>query len=144
MNNHMEQAAKAAKKPPTNEATAGLSSASDIGPYPNFGVAVHGRDEGFRFTRPFAAGDPEDGSPAEVSETYIHSSCSDSEQPSIDILKGGSDSPHENFDHLTMSKETVVLPVSEGGGLSAPTGLKGSVIGACSKARHSPRPSLMV
>ena len=40
MNNHMEQAAKAAKKPPTNEATAGLSSASDIGPYPNFGVAV--------------------------------------------------------------------------------------------------------
>ena len=40
MNNHMEQAAKAAKKPPTNEASAGLSSASDIGPYPNFGVAV--------------------------------------------------------------------------------------------------------
>ena len=30
MNNHMEQAAKAAKKPPTNEASAGLSSASDI------------------------------------------------------------------------------------------------------------------
>ena len=42
MNNHMEQAAKAAKKPPTNGATAGLSSASDIGPYPNFGVVVQG------------------------------------------------------------------------------------------------------
>ena len=41
MNNHMEQAAKAAKKPPTNEASAGLSSASDIGPFQNFGVAVH-------------------------------------------------------------------------------------------------------
>ena len=113
MNNHMEQAAKAAKKPPTNEASAGLSSASDIGPYPNFGVAIHGRDEGLRFTRPFAAGDPEDDLPAEVSETYIHSSCSDSEQPSIDILKGGSDSPHEIFDHLTMSVGAVVFPVSD-------------------------------
>ena len=39
MNNHMEQAAKAAKKPPTNEATAGLSSASDIDPHPNLGMA---------------------------------------------------------------------------------------------------------
>ena len=36
MNNHMEQAAKAAKKPPTNEASAGLSFASDIGALSQF------------------------------------------------------------------------------------------------------------
>ena len=46
MNNHMEQAAKAAKKPPTNGAPAELSSASDIESHPTFRVAVHGRDEG--------------------------------------------------------------------------------------------------
>ena len=37
----MEQVAKATKKPPTNEASAELSSASDFDPRPNLGMADH-------------------------------------------------------------------------------------------------------
>ena len=111
--NHMERAAKAAEEPPTN-------GASGNGPHPDFGMAVHGRDEGLRSAQPSAAGSLEEDLPAETFEAQIHSSCGDSKQPSVDILKGGSDSHHENLGHLMMSGEPVALSVSEIGKPIAP------------------------
>ena len=108
--NHMERSAKAEKKkPPTN-------GASGNEPHPDFGMAVHGRDEGLRSAQPSAAGGLKEDLPVEIFEAYLHSLCNDNKQQGVDLLKGVSDSPHENFDHLTMSEEAVVFPVSDKNG----------------------------
>jgi hypothetical protein len=105
----MERSVETEEKPPTN-------GASGNEPHPDFGMAVHGRDEGLRSAQPSAAGSLEEDSPAETFEAYLHSLCNDNKQSGIDTLKGGSDSSNVVIDSLTVSKQAVVFPVSDENG----------------------------